>query len=45
MSDDGGTGANVEELAAEWLDRVLTGAAALYGQQVLEGGVNYTSLN
>ena len=35
MSDDAaGSGANVEELAAEWLDRVVTGAAAMYAQQV-----------
>ena len=27
--------ANVEELAAEWLDRVVTGAADMYCQQVL----------
>ncbi len=26
--------ADVEELAAEWLDRVVTGAAAMYAQQV-----------
>lgn len=40
MSDDsGGAGANVEELAADWLDRVVMGAATLYGQQVSLGEV------
>ncbi|GAX73150.1 hypothetical protein CEUSTIGMA_g603.t1 [Chlamydomonas eustigma] len=31
-----GSGANVEELAAEWLDRVVTGAANIYVQQIMK---------